>query len=29
MAVSMAIAMRWYYRVHHPMEDVQGFHKSH
>ena len=29
LAVSMAIAMRRYYRAHRPMEEVRGFHKSH
>jgi hypothetical protein len=29
LAVLMAIAMRRYYRAHHPMEEVCGFHKSH
>jgi hypothetical protein len=28
LAVLMAVAARRYYRAHHPMEEVHGFHKS-
>ena len=29
LTILMAVAVRWYYHVHCPMEEVHGFHISH